>query len=267
MIAAVTLFLIVSISALITKIAATALVHTGLSSESAKFQARSAYTGTGFSTVESESIMGHPIRRKIIYQLMLIGNAGIVTAMSSLILTFVLPETLASRLYGLLIIVAGMGLIFWAIRSKMVDRALSKLINTLLRKYTNLEVHDFAAVLHLKDDYKISEARVDHDGWMCHRTLEELDLRQEGITILGVDRKGHGYFGSPSGSFKILPHDRVTLYGKAEGIQSLYNRKKDHYAFLEHDRMVAEEAERQIEEDRGLSEIVETKENQNKRSI
>lgn len=54
MIAAVTLFLIVSISALITKIAAIALVHTGLSTESAKFQARSAYTGTGMSTSETE---------------------------------------------------------------------------------------------------------------------------------------------------------------------------------------------------------------------
>ncbi len=254
MIAAVTLFLIVSLSVLITKIAATALIHTGLSTESAKFQARSAYTGTGFSTTESESIMNHPVRRKIIYQLMLIGNAGIVTAMSSLILTFVLPETLASRLYGLLIIIAGMAFIFWAIRSKMVDRALSKLINKLLRKYTDLEVHDFAAVLHLKDDYKISEARVEPDGWMCHRTLQELDLRQEGITILGVDRKGHGYFGSPSGTFKILPEDRVTLYGKADGIQNLYNRKKDHYAHLEHDKMVAEEQQRQREEEDELKE-------------
>ncbi|MGB5983208.1 MAG: TrkA C-terminal domain-containing protein [Nonlabens sp.] len=248
MIAAVTLFLIVSLSVLITKIAATALVHTGLSEESAKFQARSAYTGTGFSTKESESIMNHPIRRKIVYHLMLVGNAGIVTAMSSLILTFVLPETLASRLYGLLIVIGGMGFIFWALRTKWVDRALNKFINRLLRKYTSIDVHDFEAVLHLKDDYKISEARVDHDGWMCNRTLQELDLREEGITVLGVDRSGHGYFGSPSGEFVILPEDRVTLYGKAEGIQSLYNRKKDHYAQLEHKKRVKKEEQRQQEE-------------------
>ena len=133
MIAAVTLFLIVSISALITKIAAIALVHTGLSTESAKFQARSAYTGTGMSTNETESIMNHPVRRKIIYNLMLIGNAGIVTAMSSLILTFVLPETIASRLYGLLIIVIGMLLIWLAVRSKWVNRGLSNIINKMLK--------------------------------------------------------------------------------------------------------------------------------------
>lgn len=241
MVAAISLFLIVSLSVLITKIAAMALIHTGLSTESAKFQARSAYTGTGLSTAETESIMNHPVRRKIVYHLMLVGNAGIVTVMSSLILTFVLPETNASKLYGLLIIIVGMLVLFLAVRSKWVDKGLSRIITKLLKKYTNIEIHDFAAVLHLKDDYTIIEAKVDHDGWMGNRTLEKLNLREEGITILGVDRKGVGYFGSPSGAFKILPDDVVTIYGKSEGIKSIYSRKKDFYAQQEHEKFVAKE--------------------------
>lgn len=189
MVAAISLFLIVTLSALITKIASIALIHTGLSAESAKFQARSAYTGAGLSTKETELIMNHPVRRKIVYNLMLIGNAGIVTVMSSLILTFVLPETTASRLYGLLIIVVGLTGLWFAIRSNWVDRGLSRMISSMLRRYTDLQVQDFEAVLHLKNDYKISEANVDSDGWMCNRTLQELNLREEGITILGVYRK------------------------------------------------------------------------------
>lgn len=230
MIAAFTLFLIISISVLITKVAALALMHTGLSREVAIFQARSAYTTTGMSTQETESIMSHPVRRKIIFNLMLIGNAGIVTAMSSLILTFVLPETVASRLYGLLIIIVGMILIWLAVRSKWVNRVLSNVINKMLKRYTDLEVHDYDSILHLKDDYKIIEANVDEDGWMCYKTLEQLNLREEGITILGVDRRGSGYFGSPSGSFKMMPNDLATIYGKSEGIKNLYNRKKNDYA-------------------------------------
>ncbi|KQC33318.1 potassium transporter TrkA [Nonlabens sp. YIK11] len=244
MIAAISLFLIVTLSALITKIASIALVHTGLSAESAKFQARSAYTGAGLSTKETELIMNHPVRRKIVYNLMLIGNAGIVTVMSSLILTFVLPETTASRLYGLLIIVVGLTGLWFAIRSKWVDRGLSKMISSMLRRYTDLQVQDFEAVLHLKNDYKISEANVDSDGWMCNRTLQELNLREEGITILGVYRKGDNYYGSPSGPFKLQAGDVVTIYGKADGIKSLYQRKKDFYAHLEHERAVAREEER-----------------------
>lgn len=253
MIAAISLFLIVSLSALITKIASIALIHTGLSTESAKFQARSAYTGTGLSTQETESIMNHPLRRKIIYNLMLVGNAGIVTVMSSLILTFILPETIASKLYGLLIIVVGMITLWLAVRSKWVDRGLSRVINKMLRRYTNLAVHDYAAVLHLKDDYTISEAIVDHDGWMCYRTLEKLNLREEGITILGVDRKGKGYFGSPSGSFEMLPGDVVTIYGKSDGVESLFNRKKDFYAQQEHHKFVVKEEHRKDREEKIIS--------------
>jgi len=46
---------------------------------------------------------------------MLVGNAGIVTVMSSLILTFILPDTLASKVYGFLIVII---LVYWAINSK-----------------------------------------------------------------------------------------------------------------------------------------------------
>lgn len=244
MIGAVTLFLIITLSALVTKVAAIALVHTGLSTESAKFQARSAYTGAGFTTSESESITNHPVRRKIIYNLLLIGNAGIVTAMSSLILTFALPDSNVTRLYGLLIIIVGMILLWFAVKSKWVDRGLSRVINKLLKRYTDLEIHDYASVLRLKDDYSIIEANVDDDGWMCNRTLLELDLREEGITILGVERKNIGYFGSPSGDFKLLPDDTITMYGKSDGIKSLYNRKKDFYAEREHEKFVALEEQR-----------------------
>ncbi|WP_026452335.1 TrkA C-terminal domain-containing protein [Aequorivita capsosiphonis] len=244
MFAAVTLFLVVSLSALITKIATIALVHTGLSTQSARFQARSAYTGAGFTTAESEKIMNHPLRRKIIYILMLVGNAGIVTVMSSLILTFVLPDTLASKLYGLLIVVVGMAIVYWAIKSKWVDRGLSRIISRMLEKYTELNIQDFAAVLHLKDDYRVSERKIDTGDWVSNKTLKNLDLRKEGITVLGIDRDGEDYFGSPNGDFKILPGDVVTIYGKAEGIKSLYGRKRDYKAEVQHQEFVDKESER-----------------------
>jgi len=258
MIAAITLFLVVSLSALITKIAAIALIHTGLSTDSARFQARSAYTGAGFSTAESEKIMNHPVRRKIIYTLMLVGNAGIVTVMSSLILTFVLPNTLASKLYGLLIVIVGMTIVFLAIKSKWVDRGLSKIINRMLKRYTDLEIQDFAAVLHLKDDYKISEKKVSEDDWICNNTLKELNLIEEGIMVLGIDREDEEYFGSPSGNFKILPNDVVTVYGKAEGIKSVYKRKKGYKAEFEHEKfMKKEEKRKSTEEEKQKSDTTE----------
>lgn len=244
MIAAITLFLVVSLSALITKVATIALVHTGLSTQSAKFQSRSAYTGAGFTTSESEKIMDHPVRRKIIFMLMLVGNAGIVTVMSSLILTFVLPNTLASKLYGLLIVIIGMTVVYFAIKSKWLDRVLSRVISRMLKKYTYLNIQDFAAVLHLKDDYRISEKRINEEDWIANKTLIELDLLKEGITVLGVDRDKEDYFGSPTGGFKILPGDLITVYGKADGIISVFARKKGYIADLQHSEFVKKETER-----------------------
>ena len=47
---------------LVTRVAARALTLTELSSEAARFQARSAFTGVGFTTSEAEGIVSHPVR-------------------------------------------------------------------------------------------------------------------------------------------------------------------------------------------------------------
>src|SRR4051794_41975718 len=59
-----------------------------MSKHAARFQARSAFTGSGFTTRESESVVDHPVRRKVIMWLMLLGNAGVVAAAGSLIIGF-----------------------------------------------------------------------------------------------------------------------------------------------------------------------------------
>lgn len=51
-----TLLVVLNSSILITRVATVALTHTGLSRESAKFQACSAFTGVGFTTSESEKV-------------------------------------------------------------------------------------------------------------------------------------------------------------------------------------------------------------------
>jgi Trk-type K+ transport system membrane component len=50
MIAVVSLLLVLTISMVVTRVASVALVHTGMGPEAARFQARSALTGAGFTT-------------------------------------------------------------------------------------------------------------------------------------------------------------------------------------------------------------------------
>lgn len=75
------------LSLLVTRVATVALSMTGLSQQVAKFQARSAFTGTGFTTSEAEKVVNHPVRRQIIMLLMIIRSAGLVTIIISLILS------------------------------------------------------------------------------------------------------------------------------------------------------------------------------------
>ena len=68
---------VVAVPIRVARIATRAFMLTGLSKETARFQARSIITGTGFTTDEAEHIVNHPVRRRISLTLMLIGNAGL----------------------------------------------------------------------------------------------------------------------------------------------------------------------------------------------
>jgi uncharacterized membrane protein HdeD (DUF308 family) len=71
-VAIISFFSVLLTSVIIVRVAAIMLKSTGLSQDVARFQARSAFTGTGFTTRESEAIINHPVRRRIILALMLI---------------------------------------------------------------------------------------------------------------------------------------------------------------------------------------------------
>jgi hypothetical protein len=238
MLAAVSLFVIITLSALVTKVAAIALMHTGLSTEIAKFQARSAYTGSGYTSQESEKLMNHPVRRKIVYMLMLIGNAGIITTLSSLMLTFLLPNNRSSLVYSLIFIVVALSALWFAIKSKVVDRWLSKMIDRALKKYTNIDVKDYAAILHLSGEYQISELRVRKTSWLAGKTLLELDLKSEGINVLGIQQKEGEYIGAPGGDDVINAGDVITMYGKAEIFKNINARDDDFLGDWNHQKIV-----------------------------
>jgi Trk-type K+ transport system membrane component len=95
-----TLFAI-SISFLIVRAAAIALMLTDLDIRKAKFQALSAFSGTGFTTKESEAVVNHPMRRKIITGLIILGNVGIVT-----VIVTTTSSLVTSRMYELPINIA-----------------------------------------------------------------------------------------------------------------------------------------------------------------
>ena len=80
--------LVIAISAFVVKIATIALKMTGMDEKRAHFQALSAFTGTGFTTKDSELVLHSDIRRRIIIFLMILGNAGLITVITTLVVSF-----------------------------------------------------------------------------------------------------------------------------------------------------------------------------------
>lgn len=251
MVALISFFVIVSLSLLITHIATVALIHTGMTPGFAAFQARSAFTGVGFTTDESEKIVNHPVRRRIVMLLMLLGSAGLVTAISSLMMAFVNAES--SYRFGLhtLTLIAGVCIIWIIATRKWFSRLLLQLIHWGLRRWTALEVRDYVSLLHLSQDYGITELQVQDGDWLAHKCLGELKLREEGVIVLAVQRADGGYLGVPQKDSKILPGDNLVMYGHHDTLKDLDERKHaegsaaHHQAIARHQEAVQEQSEQE----------------------
>jgi hypothetical protein len=225
MVAVLSLLVLLALSLLVTRVATVALAFTGLSHESARFQARSAFTGVGFTTNEAESLVNHPVRRRIVMTLMLLGNIGIVTVASSAIISFV-------RIFGdelhwkmLAVLVAGLAGFVALARSQWVNRVISRAIEWALRRWTDLAVYDYANLLHLSGEYGIAEIPIDSSCWLAGRTLADLKLREEGLVVLGIHRLDGSYIGAPQGISTLREGDTITVYGRAPRIAALDVRK------------------------------------------
>lgn len=216
----ISLMTILTLGLLITRVAAIALTFTGVSRELASFQARSAFTSCGFATAESEAIVNHPVRRRIIMALMLLGNAGIATAIVSMIPVFSTggERTLSDYLFQLFLLLCGILALLAVSRSAFVDRQIYRLTQWAMRRFTTLEVSDYHGLLHLADGYSVLERKVQPGLWVAGKTLGELRLNQHGVSVLGIQRAAGEFIGTPNGHTRIQPDDTLLVYGRGDRI-------------------------------------------------
>ncbi|MGB3535762.1 MAG: TrkA C-terminal domain-containing protein [Microcoleaceae cyanobacterium] len=249
MAALISVFIAVTLSLLITRVAAEALVLTGLSRQVAQFQARSAFTGSGFTTAESEQVINHPVRRRIVMWLMFLGNAGIITVISSLVLTFVSTVQAGEAATRFLFLSSGLILLWVIATNPAFNRFLTRFVRWALQRWTDLDVRDYASLLNLQGEYQVTELEVQSVDWLAHKRLDELHLRDEGISILGIRRADRTYIGVPKGSTYILPGDIVILYGRQSALAELDFRRPDAAGDDAHQKACVVQQQIDIEQD------------------
>jgi uncharacterized membrane protein len=234
------LLIVVAVGLLITRVATVMLIATGLSRETARFQARSAFTGSGFTTSEAEAVVSHPVRRRIVSTLMLLGNAGIVTVLGSLVLGFA-GDSSGRTWYRIVLLACGLAALVALSRSAIVDRLLTKAIRRALERWTDIDTRDYAGLLDLGNGYAIVELAVDEGDWVAGGTLAELSLRDEGIAVLGIERGDGSYRGSTTGAVRVQAGDTLILYGRHERVCELDARPAGSAGDDEHRLAVGEQ--------------------------
>lgn len=226
MLAVLSLLMVATLFITATRVATIALVGTGMATEAANFQARSALMGVGFTTSEAEDVINHPVRRRIILWLMTFGNAGIITGVTSLLLGFINTDGIQafSRATGL---IAGLVLLLILTRLQALEKLLAKFTRWAIAQWTDLETRDLASLLRFSEDYGIIEMQARGDDWLVGRPLGRLHLPEEGVVILGLQRHNGPFLGVPTGQTVIQAGDIVVAYGRLDHLQELDDRHAD----------------------------------------
>ena len=227
MIGIITFLTIITLTMLTTRIAAVALSLTGMSDISAKFQARSALSGAGFTTSESETIMQDPRRRKIIMKLMLIGHVGFVAIMATGVLSFIHIKNDESW-RSIIVFVAGLAFLLFLTLSKTTDKFMRKIIQKFFREHTGFIENDYENLLCLNGKFILAEIPVEKDDWLESKSLENAKLDLEGVLVLGIKRNGGEYIGIPQSNTIFQVGDSITLYGHSEQIEDISSRSTGH---------------------------------------
>jgi hypothetical protein len=249
MLAVISVLIVLTLSLLIGRIATVALTVTGIPREVARFQARSALTGTGFTTQEAESIVAHPVRRRLVIMLMLVGNIGAASLIASLIGTFLGINSAGAGLTRALMLLGGLLALLLLARSPWVDRRLARVIAAGVRRFTDLDVRDYAGMLRLSGDYAVSELYVRSDDWIADTPLAELDLPHEGVLVLGIVRSDGRYLGAPTGSTAAQAGDTLIVYGRIPVLEDIDRRHAGREGAQAHAKSVAEQRAIDVNDD------------------
>jgi len=210
---------IILFSVMIVKIATIALKMTGMDEKRARFQALSAFTRTGFTTKDSELIVGNEQRRRIIMTLMILGNAGLVTVVATLIISFA-QGGLPSIPIQLVLLAIAIYLIYYLASHKGLTRKFTKRIEEKLSRSTFFTKKPIEETLRLAQGYGVAEINLKKDSPHIGLTMDKTDFKKRGIIILAIER-GNKVIHTPKGRDRLAVDDTLICYGKLPEIKRM----------------------------------------------
>ncbi len=112
----------------------------------------------------------------------------------------------------------------WLASSRWFDQLSSRVIRWALRRWTSIDARDYARLLHLRNEYAVTELAIDPIDWIPGKPLAETGLVKEGLLILGLECPGNNFIGAPPSDTQLRAGDRLVLYGRISRIAELDRR-------------------------------------------
>ena len=230
----VLLFLIaLFVSFIAVRLGAVAFELTGLAWSVASFQSLSCFSGTGFTTKESELITGNPQRRRIASTLIILGHAGFVTLIATLA-NSLRPEFFASdytiTLFNsafpapvqpwvkLGVVIIAIILIYRIATYTKLDEKITSFLRSRFIKNELIKRVTFEELVVATGGYGISQIEIFKDSPVLDKTLMTSELRDADVTVLAIHKEGE-IIPNPPARTKIALGDKLICFGKLDNIK------------------------------------------------
>jgi len=192
---------------------------TGLNIKVSRFQVISLMTGTGFTTEESELILGHPIRRKLAIFLILFGAFSLAVIISTI--TNFLSDDL--RMIHIFYIAGGVLVVFGVLKLACIQTLLSRLFHREMKQHVeigDLPIRD--VFLTEKSDYLLN-LHIYTDSLLVYKTVNQLFNDHERLEFLVLFiKRGQLKLRGNIYNEKIHEGDQLLLYGDKEILTKLF---------------------------------------------
>jgi hypothetical protein len=220
--AALSIFVLLSVSIFVVRVAAVALRITGLPENSSRFQALSAFTGTGFTTSEAEMVVNYPIRRRIVSLLMIIGNMGFVTVFATIVVSLVRTDgDVGAVIAQLTWLLGGLSLLWFLMLNDTADRLMCSFIGNVLESATFLGTRSFRRLVQVSNGYSVCEHTLEPIGANEYGAALPTTMAQLNLELLAVRRAGGELCVDIGGDAQIESGDTLVIFGRDSGHEAL----------------------------------------------
>lgn len=217
----IALFVITVVSLLVIRVGATALMMTGLSWDTASFQSYSAFFGVGFTTREAEMVMNHPVRRRIIRDLIFAGNIGLTSGLATLIVTVLQGDRHFDPLLVVASLVIGILALIFLFRIGWFQKIIDRNIQRALESAGLVRALDYELLLRIQAGFCVSEIEILPGTCLAGRMLKETRPAEWGVLIMAIARGGEVMPGLPGPRTVVQTGDVVTAYGQDHDLKKI----------------------------------------------